>query len=52
MLNRLHRARGRRMASILTLDEIRARLSAMLPRLSERYPIAYLGVFGREVVPV
>jgi predicted nucleotidyltransferase len=29
-----------------TLDEIRAELRAMLPKLRRRYPVAGLGVFG------
>jgi predicted nucleotidyltransferase len=29
-----------------TLDEIKARLKAMLPDLRQRYGVSYLGVFG------
>ncbi len=31
------------------LNEVRARLRALLPGLRNRYPIAYLGVFGSWV---
>jgi hypothetical protein len=35
-----------RLVPMRTLDDIRARLRAMLPELRCRYPIASLGVFG------
>ena len=34
------------MTSDPTLDEIKARLKAMLPDLRQRYGVSYLGVFG------
>ena len=34
------------MTSDPTLDEIKARLHAMLPDLRQRYGVSYLGVFG------
>lgn len=36
-------------ASALTLADIRRELAAMVPELRQRYPVAYLGVFGSWV---
>lgn len=35
--------------AVVDLDEVRRRLTALLPELRRRYPIAYLGVFGSWV---